>query len=233
MNWTAKRMWYGVASTNCEFWDSKRGIVFGNVWYEGNRDSGAYITYDAGETWEHWRMVSGWTGVLIADSVLYYLGRWGYDPAYRTWERRGYGYLKRHYRKYPYDNAQLLLREHITALSSAGTKVYLLLLDGRLLTYDHATDAADPPALPDAAGFTIAPNPTRGAMTIQRAGPRGTLLVFDLYDAAGRRVPGASDLTMQAWEERRTVDLGALPPGVYHIVQRGDAAQCRSVTLVK
>jgi hypothetical protein len=104
VSWKGMRGWDPVLGTRCEFWDSLRGIMYTDPWYAGifpatrESDSGSYLTFDGGRTWEEWYHV--WhlfQSVLIGDSALY-----GIEMRKRvSWEERESGALVRYLRKDP------------------------------------------------------------------------------------------------------------------------------------
>ena len=68
---------------------------------------------------------------------------------------------------------------------------------------------ANVPEQSDRPAMTVVPNPTDGLVTITTEKPMAAIRI---HDALGRAVYSGS-----ATANRRTADLGELPPGTYHV----------------
>ena len=234
LTWTQRRRWVPVVAGFCEFWDSKRGMIFGATWEPEpfvRIDSGSYVTTDGGETWQQWEWVAHcFTAVLMGDSLLYSVG----NSRYNAWDPRLHGPLVRQYG--PRDwQLVILLERTVTAVCAVGKKLYALLLDGRLLVLDDATLAAEPPPhTPDMPVFTVSPNPAHDNVTLTRiGGSTRAPLVFEVYDMTGRRVLASSDLQIPADAAARTFSVSTLPSGAYRIVPLAHPAAAQTITIVR
>jgi hypothetical protein len=237
-NWRNTGVWDGVLGTNCEFWDSRRGIVYGDLWYasyqghwDAYSDSGSYVTYDGGETWEQWHRVCDiFTARLIGDSVLYCVMKTRRD----SWEFRQSGPLVRCPRWDPVNHRSFIIDRDVTALSAAGEKLFLLLLDGRLMVIDQdVVGIRQTPAATSEFDFVISPNPARNVITISRRGSLEHSETFELYNAAGIRALGETDITLQPWESQRSIALASLPAGSYFVIPYSIRARVHGFTLLK
>ncbi len=227
-HWSRKPLVAGF----CEFWDSKHGIIIGSSWIPGPPtiliDSGSYVTSDGGVTWKQLQAISSaFTVARISDSVYYMVLRTGID------ENRFHGKLVVVY--HPWTKAKIIWDKTVTAIQSIGGKLYVLLIDGRLLVLDDAVLAAEsPPHAPDASTFTASPNPAHDNVTLTRIdGSMLVPLVFELYDMAGRRVLTSADLQIPAGQSVRTFSVATLPSGVYRIVPLSHPAAAQTIAIVR
>jgi hypothetical protein len=234
LTWTQRRSWIPVVAGFCEFWDSKRGMIFGATWEPEpfvRVDSGSYVTTDGGDTWTRWGSVVGaFTAVFFSDSLIYVVG----NGRYHQWDPRLHGTLIR--KTSPWPGSQVILLERtVTAVCAVGKKLYALLLDGRLLVLDDATLAAEPPPhTPDMPVFTASPNPAHDNVTLTRiGGSTRAPLVFEVYDMTGRRVLASSDLQIPADAAARTFSVSTLPSGAYRIVPLAHPAAAQTITIVR
>jgi hypothetical protein len=122
----------------------------------------------------------------------------------------------------------------VTALSSAGSKIFALTLDGRLMLNDlDVVSLRDTPTITTVSDVIITPNPVLDLITVSHSGPRGSPLSFAIYNAAGIRVLSQEDVAMQPWEERRSISVASLRPGVYFVVTRGERPTIRGFSVLR
>ena len=238
LKWRGTRSWDAVLGTNCEFWDSKRGIVYGNVWYanyqghwDRSSDSGSYLTYDGGETWEKWwRVCDIFSAVLTKDSTMYCVE----GGSGKSWEKRQYGPLLRCQRRNSEPEKKVFLSESVTALSAVGSTVYALLLDGRLIVIDEAlVGIRETGTASNNVDFTLSPNPARENITVSRTGPGGTTASLEIFNSAGTRVRTKSRLTFEARESQLNISLSGLAAGTYFLVSIGAPVHIHGFTLLR
>ncbi len=84
--------------------------------------------------------------------------------------------------------------------------------DGSLSTVGVRGTPADAPSLALSAG----PNPARDRATLRFVLPRGGSARLEVFGLRGERVATLADGAMDAGAHASTLDLRALPPGVYH-----------------
>ncbi len=87
----------------------------------------------------------------------------------------------------------------------------------------HKIVTSAPAPTPDAFGLSATPNPTNGLLTLRLSLPHEQLLGIRVLDQLGRLVQTVQPPTrLPAGPFARTLDLGALPPGVYLVQVQGE-----------
>jgi hypothetical protein len=92
-------------------------------------------------------------------------------------------------------------------------------------------------AAPGNDGFTLSPNPCRGATTMRyslRECSDGSSTTVTLYDALGRSIRSFASRTPAASTGAVRLDLTGLPAGIYHVVlARGVTVLRKSLILLR
>jgi hypothetical protein len=79
----------------------------------------------------------------------------------------------------------------------------------------------------------VAPNPTRGALSVRFTLPGDSPAWIDLFDVAGRRVHSEAVSDPAKGQRALTLRAGCIPPGVYRVtVRQGTFASKRSITVL-
>lgn len=193
--------WVDVPILGGQFWDSKKGVVFGT---EGHLS----LTKDGGETWIDLRAPpDGHSAVFVKDVTLYMVSWWGYLWLTENWQS---------------GHNSKLIHNNALNVTSAGERVLFLTADGKLFEIvDNTVGIASIPLRESSVEFIVGPNPAVHSVTIASASERTGVLTFRIYNIYGEQVAGSRSLALQPWERSITFSTHALPNGVYFVRASG------------
>ena len=129
-----------------------------------------------------------------------------------------------------------------TFIGSVATIELQALSGSRLLSHGTAIPsakagtpvAADEADAPEPLALTAAPNPARGATTLQLVAPAAGHATLTVHDALGREVARALDEAVEAGTHRVELDAAGLPAGAYLVRLRlGDSTVTKRITMVR
>jgi hypothetical protein len=220
--WSVKKIWDDVPMLAAQFWDGRHGAAYCTRFQDG-----VFMTSDGGNTWEQWKYTSPnyFSGVLVRDSILYAIA--GPEPGQSNydWKLPPHGAVNRVTREgglhgaWSWPNFRTVIPWPLaTSITSAGDKVFVLTIEGRLFVIDEAL--VDVPPLPQAIekqSLILSPNPVGSTLTVMRRDEARTKIEMRIYNSLGVRMCGEQELILQPGEVTATVRTERLPAGMYYL----------------